>query len=427
MIIAIVGRPNVGKSSLFNRIIGHKQAIVCDESGTTRDRVVGDGEWQGKEFCLVDTAGLFGELEAKDMEMAIERQIDMAVADADILLLVFDGKAPLNNIDWQIIKRLKKHMHKLVVVVNKMDSQEAKRNWESFNKISGVPKFGVSAISGQGVGDLLESILASYHSVKNTSHDSDEIFVSIIGRPNAGKSSLINQLAGSERMVVSETPGTTRDIGEIKILRGDQPIVFYDTAGVRSNRVLSRQKIEKYSYLRALRAMEMSDVVVLMIDAQKGVGKTEIRMINLVEEMGKGLVLFINKLDLMGEEEEGVESIMKDIRPDLYFLDWVPVVVGSALKDINIKALLKNIERVGENFMAEIKSASLMDLVQQIEQRVPRHEIDLQRIKQISSKPPTFLVGNIKKEPSCQTRRMLVAIIREAFSLTGVPIKIEFR
>lgn len=427
-LVAIVGRPNVGKSSLFNRMIGRRKAIVCDESGTTRDRVIGEVEWQGKYFTLVDTAGLFGGLEIKDMEAAIDRQIEMAVAGADVVLVVFDGKTAISNDDLRIINKLKRQMQKLVIVVNKMESAKGLENWGAFGRLSGVKKLAVSAKTGMGIGDLLEELIDRWPDSSLVTDNDEEVYrVSIVGRPNVGKSSLINKIAGQERMVVSQTPGTTRDIGEIKIKYGTENLIFFDTAGVRSRRVLSRNHIERFSYIRALKAMESSDVVVLMIDAEVGVGKTEVKLIDLVEDLGKGLVLFVNKMDLFGDGEEAVEKIMKDIRADLGYIDWVPVVIGSVQEDINLKPLLKNIIRVGENFQAEIKSKYLSDLVEKIRVNYRIPEVDLQRIKQISVGPPTFLVGNVKKHPSCQTRRMLVGIIRDAFQLAGVPIKLEFK
>jgi len=427
-LVAIIGRPNVGKSSLFNRMIGQRKAIVCDESGTTRDRVIGEVEWQGKFFTLVDTAGLFGDLEIKDMEAAIDRQIEMAVDGADVIMLVFDGKAPITNADLKILQKLKKRMEKLVLVVNKMESDKGLANWDGFGRLSGVKRVAVSAKTGMGLGDLLEELVGRWPEGElKADADNDAYRVSVIGRPNAGKSSLVNKIAGFERMVVSQVPGTTRDIGEIMIDFGADSLVFFDTAGARSRRVLSRNQIEKYSYFRALKAMEVSDVVVLMIDAQVGVGKTEVKLISLVEDLGKGLVLFVNKMDLFGDGGEAVETIMKNIRSDLGYLDWAPVVVGSVLLDINLKPLLKNIVRVGQNFRAEIKSGYLTDLVEKIRVNYRIPEIDLQRIKQIKTGPPTFQIGNIKKNPSCQTKRMLTGIIRDAFQLSGVPIKLEFK
>jgi GTP-binding protein len=315
-----------------------------------------------------------------------------------------------------------------VIVVNKMDSEKAKNNWSEFVQIAGVKMIGVSAKNGQGVGDLLDWLIKKWPiSRMRPVEEKQAIYVSVVGRPNAGKSSLINLIAGQERMVVSQTPGTTRDIGEIEVKFGREKVIFYDTAGIRSRRIMSRDKIEKYSYLRALRAMENSQVVVLMIDATEGAGKTEMKLAGLVEEMGKGLLIFVNKLDLAQDNDDAVGAIIQDLRQVIGYIDWVPVIVGSVKENLNIKPLIKNIVKVGENCQSEIKQSVLSDLVMQIRSKYRLPEIDLQRIKQVGVNPPTFLLGNIKKNPSPQTIRMLTGLLRDVLELIGVPIRLEFK
>jgi GTP-binding protein len=428
--VAIVGRPNVGKSTLFNRILGGRDAIVSEHAGTTRDRHFGEAEWGGRRFWLVDTGGLLPDSH-EVMDKAIRRQVEVALGEADVILLVADGKDGLHPVDQAVAEKLRRSGRPVVLAVNKLDRGEDDIAAHEFHALGFGTPIAVSAGVGTRSGDLLDAIVAKLPPV-SAQEDEESIAVAIVGRPNAGKSSLANRLLGEERYVVHPEAGTTRDAVD-SVLRYDGKLLrFIDTAGLR-RRARVEDDIEFYSTLRTRRAIERADVCVLVVDAAMGLHNQDLRIATEAWERGSGLVIAVNKWDLIGEKDantarRGEETLIQKAP----FLRYVPFVYTSALTGQRSRKILDLVLEVAEARERRIATAEvnrvLGDLVgrQQPPQK-PGEEVKLLYASQIGTSPPAFaIVSNRPDDVPESYQRYLLHGFRDAWEFTGAPVRLKF-
>lgn len=437
-IVAIIGRTNVGKSTLFNRLLKKRFAITSYTPQTTRDRLYSEVTWRGKEFVLVDTAGL--NLDAKDefkdsskkIEHDIYNQAQEAVNEADLLVFTVDSKDGITDYDKEIADIIRKSKKEALVAVNKVDNQEMEKRVSEFEALGLGKVVSVSAISGRKSGDLLDEIVAKLDRVEpqNNIRKAD-VNIGIVGRPNVGKSTLINQLSGRNRVLVSDVPGTTIDTVDVFIEHNGKRLRLIDTAGIR-RRGKIKTGIEKFSVLRAIKAISRADLVILLIDAKEGVTKQDMHIAQFILEAGRGLILAVNKWDLL-EEESTIDRFLNSLRSRVRFLPWSPVVFISALKGKNVKKLLDLVEIVSDNRKYKIPTRRLNEIVAQATNENPPRAKSKKQPKiyfssQVSVDPPFFAIK--VNDPSLfhfSYLRFIERSIRQEFDFTGTPIKIELR
>jgi GTPase len=428
--VAIVGRPNVGKSTLFNRILGGRPAIVSERPGTTRDRHFGDAEWQGRRFWLVDTGGLIpGSHDT--MDRAIEKQVEFALAESDVIIFVVDGREGLHPLDQAIAERLRRAARPVLLAVNKLDNLEHSTEQFQFYALGFGDPVGVSAAVGKGSGDLLDVVVSRLPPF-DPEESADVINVAVVGRPNVGKSSLVNRLLGEERHVVAAQAGTTRDaIDSVLRFRG-KILNFIDTAGLR-RRSKVEDDLEFYSTLRTERAIERAHVCVLVVDATLGMHNQDLRIATEVWERGAGLIVVVNKWDLVAEKNantarEGQEAQVAKAP----FLRYVPFVYVSALTGQRIRKILDLILEVEESRQQRVPTAEvnkvLADLVQRnAPPQKPGEEVKLLYASQIGTAPPTLaIVSNRPDEVPEAYQRYLVHGFRQAWPFPGSPLRLKF-
>ncbi len=430
LMVVLVGKTNVGKSSLFNRLSGEGKAVVCEEPGTTRDRVISEVVWQANSFWLMDTAGLLKGLGDEELKKSIEAQIDEVLEEADVLLWVVDGQQGIGEEDLAVWHRIKKMSKKVVLVVNKIDSHKKKELALQERKIALSEKYFVSAKNGLGIGDLLDYLVVCSQKKSFVKLDEKKFSTKmcIVGRPNVGKSTLTNNLCGFERMAVSNKAGTTRDVGEVVIEYGMEKILLMDTAGLRAKGKASKFEIEKYSVIRAIKAMEMADIVTVVIEAVEGLTHQDMVILSMASEMNKGIVLFVNKWDLVEDSEKQRDRFLEKLRRKLGWMWWIPLVFGSAKNKMNLNFLLEKVLDVNKNYTCWLNEEVLNNLVLDIKAADTRMKvIGLTDIKQTKTSPPRFAVG-VKKIGLVryEEERMLKNYIREAFGLYGISLQIRF-
>ena len=427
--VAIVGRPNVGKSTLFNRIQGGRKAIVSAEAGTTRDRHFGEGEWNGRKFWLVDTGGLVPDSHAP-MDQAIRQQVETAVDEADLILFVVDGKAGFHPIDGAIAERLRKSRRPVLVVVNKLDDLEKATAQHDFYGLGLGEPLGTSAGVGKGSGDVLDKIVAMLPEGEDDAPES--IKVAVVGRPNAGKSSIINKLLGENRHVVAPEAGTTRDAIDSHLQEGSLKYTFIDTAGLR-RRAKVNEDIEFYSTLRTERAIERASVCVLVVDAKLGLHNQDLRIATQAWEQGCGLIILVNKWDLVEEKDTNTavrgEKLLIEKAP---FLEWVPFLYVSALTGQRVRKLLDLIVEVAEEREKRIPTAEVNKVLGELLDRnsPPQkagEEVKLLYASQIGTAPPEFaIVSNRPLDIHESYQRYLINGFRDAWSFKGSPLRLKF-
>jgi len=427
--VAIVGRPNVGKSTLFNRIQGGRKAIVSAEAGTTRDRHFGEGEWNGRKFWLVDTGGLVPDSHAP-MDQAIRQQVETAVDEADLILFVVDGKAGLHPIDGAIAERLRKAKRPVLVVVNKLDNLESATAQYDFYSLGLGDPLGTSAGVGKGSGDVLDKIVQMLPDGEDDS--AEAIKVAVVGRPNAGKSSIINKLLGEDRHVVAPEAGTTRDSIDSHLEEGGKHFTFIDTAGLR-RRAKVNEDIEFYSTLRTERAIERASVCVLVVDAKLGLHNQDLRIATQAWEKGCGLIILVNKWDLVEDKDTNTASRgEKTLIEKAPFLEWVPFLYVSALTGQRVRKLLDLIGEVAEQREKRIPTAEVNKVLGELTDRVspPQKagdEVKLLYASQIGTAPPEFaIVSNRPLDIHESYLRYLNNGFRAAWSFLGSPLRIKF-
>jgi GTP-binding protein len=428
--VAIVGRPNVGKSTLFNRILGGRPAIVSDRPGTTRDRHFGDAEWQGRRFWVVDTGGLLPE-SADSMDRAIRKQVEFALEESDVVLFVVDGREGLNPVDRAIAERLRKAGRPVLLAVNKLDNLEQSTEQYSFYSLGFGDPVGVSAAIGKGSGDLLDAVVERLPPF-DPAEAEETINVAVVGRPNVGKSSLVNRLLGEDRHVVAPEAGTTRDaIDSILRFKG-KTLNFIDTAGLR-RRAKVEDDLEFYSTLRTERAMERAHVAVLVVDAAVGLHNQDLRIANQAWEEGAGLIVLVNKWDLIEEKDantayQGQEALIAKAP----FLRYVPFLYVSALTGQRVRKVLDLIVEVAEDRERRVPTAEVNKVLAALVERnappqKPGEEVKLLYASQIGTAPPTLaIVSNRPDEVPESYQRYLAHGFREAWPFKGSPLRLKF-
>ncbi|WP_418811371.1 ribosome biogenesis GTPase Der [Phascolarctobacterium faecium] len=432
-IVAIVGRPNVGKSTLFNIFANSRISIVEDTPGVTRDRLYADTEWLDNEFMMVDTGGI--EIMNTDkIAVSIRQQAQIAIAEADVILFVCDARAGITHEDAEVAKMLRQSKKPIVLAINKADSPKQEMEiFEFYNLGIGEP-IPVSAANHLGLGDLLDAVVEKFSETSAYGEDGneDEIKVALIGRPNVGKSSIFNTLVGEERSIVSDVAGTTRDAIDTPVIREGQKFLFIDTAGMRRKARID-EPIEKYSIIRSLRAVDRSDVVLMVIDAIDGVTEQDKKIAGYAHEAGKGIVLVVNKWDLYDKDNTSTLRYTENLRRELVFMQYAPVVFVSAMTKQRIHRLPEVIHYVAEQNAMRISTSVLNQVVEDAIAINPPPTEKGQRLKilyatQVKIKPPTFVI--FVNEPEIMHfsyQRYLENKLREAFGFEGTPLQMIIR
>ena len=432
-IVAIVGRPNVGKSTLFNIFANSRISIVEDTPGVTRDRLYADTEWLDNEFMMVDTGGI--EIMNTDkIAVSIRQQAQIAIAEADVILFVCDARAGITHEDAEVAKMLRQSKKPIVLAINKADSPKQEMEiFEFYNLGIGEP-IPVSAANHLGLGDLLDAVVEKFPETSAYGEDGneDEIKVALIGRPNVGKSSIFNTLVGEERSIVSDVAGTTRDAIDTPVIREGQKFLFIDTAGMRRKARID-EPIEKYSIIRSLRAVDRSDVVLMVIDAIDGVTEQDKKIAGYAHEAGKGIVLVVNKWDLYDKDNTSTLRYTENLRRELVFMQYAPVVFVSAMTKQRIHRLPEVIHYVAEQNAMRISTSVLNQVVEDAIAINPPPTEKGQRLKilyatQVKIKPPTFVI--FVNEPEIMHfsyPRYLENKLLEAFGFEGTPLQMIIR
>lgn len=423
-IVAIVGRPNVGKSTLFNRIIGSRKAIESQISGTTRDRIFGEFAWQGHEYYIIDLAGIETKVKS-EIDREVQESVDIAIENADLVLFVVDWTQGIDEKDKLVARKLKSKNKETILAINKSDNIERIKDIDQYQRL-GIEKIvPVSAISGKNTGDLLDEIAKSLPSeLQEKPQIEEKIRISILGRPNVGKSTLINSLLGQKRVVVSEVPGTTRDSIYIDFNYKNQPMEIIDTAGIRRRGKIEKDTIESFSVLRTYKALRESDITILIIDSIEGLVANDTHILGLAKDLGKGIILAVNKIDLKEDQAEYMARELYTLQKELNFTPWLPVVFISAKDKQNISALLNQTIAVSKNRKTEISEEDLMEILSDAKQINPQLENTL-KLYQEKTNPPVFKLKYKGKEPHYTTVRYLENKIRDVFPMEGAPIFID--
>ena len=427
--VAIIGRPNVGKSSLFNRLSGDKLAITDDASGITRDRLYTKCEWLNQEFSIIDTGGI--ELKNVPFMEEIKAQAQLAIDEADVIILVTDGRVGVTNGDKDVIKILHKSKKPVIVAANKIDDVKFMDNIYEFYKLGVDDVIAVSALHGIGVGDLLDKVVELLPEKKEKRYD-DAVEFCIIGQPNVGKSSLTNAILGTERVIVSDIAGTTRDAIDSKFTRDGKNYVVIDTAGIRKQGKIY-ENAEKYSVLRAIKAIERSEVVLFVLDGTKEIEEQDKRIAGYAAEYNKAVIIVVNKWDAVDKDEKSMKEFTEKIRKNFLFISYAPIVFVSALKNQRIQTLFEQIKIVYENYNRRIATNVLNDIIldASIMNQAPIFNGDRIRVyygSQVDIKPPTFvLFVNDPNYMHFSYQRYLENRFRSAFMLEGTPIKLVLR
>ena len=430
-VVAIVGRPNVGKSTLFNRLVGERDAIMDDESGVTRDRHYGFGEWIGKHFTVIDTGGYVKGSDDK-FESAIRSQVHMAIEEADVILFVLDSHVGLTDLDKEVAKIARKSETPIFIVGNKADTQEYSLMSSEFYALGMGEVYPISSQSGSGTGELLDAMVKEFKT-EGVEDPNDGIpKIAVLGRPNAGKSSLVNLLLDDERSIVTEEAGTTRDAISSRYTSYGNDFMLVDTAGLRRKSKVS-EDVEYYSNLRAIKSLEQADVCIIMIDATRGLEAQDLSIISLANKNGKALLIVVNKWDLVEKDHKTAIEIEKSIKNRLGTLNYIPIIFVSVLmKQRVLKAIDKTIE-VYQNKIRKVSTSKLNDTLLPIIERnpPPAHRgkyIKIKYITQLPTNVPTFaFFCNHPKHVDESYKRFLENQIREHFDFDGVTINVFFR
>ena len=428
-VVALVGRPNVGKSLLFNRIIGEATAIVSDEAGTTRDRHFGEADWTGRHFWLVDTGGLIEDSDLP-MDVAIRRQVMQAIDEADLLMFVVDAKVGVHPSDARIADILRASHKPWLLVANKVDNPQSTDQYE-FYRLGVSDVYPVSAANGKGSGDLLDAVVQA---IPETSEEHGSgVRVAVVGRPNVGKSSFVNRLIGEDRLVVSDVSGTTRDAIDAPMRYHDTDIIFVDTAGLRRQSRID-DGVEFYSALRTRRAIDSSDVCVLMIDATEGLQNQDLKIATMAWEAGRGLILVINKWDLYPDKtDKSADRFKKEVVEKAPYLAWVPFVFTSALTGQRVTRVLDLVLEVQAERTRRVSTSEVNDaLADLLARRQPPQaagrEVKLNYATQVETEPPTFAVfGNHPDLIPEHYIRFLHNGFRARWGFKGAPLRVLMR
>lgn len=430
-IVAIVGRPNVGKSTLFNQIGKKRVSIVEDFPGVTRDRIYLDAEWLNRDFTMIDTGGI--ELETTDhMLTSMRHQAKLAIEEADVVVFVVDGRTGMTNADLEVAHILRTSRKPIVLAVNKVDSLKRENDiYEFYNLGLGDP-IAISASNSLNLGDLLDKIVESFPDGVEEQKAADEISIAVIGRPNVGKSSLVNALIGQERVIVSDIPGTTRDAIDTHFVKDDVKFTLIDTAGMRRKAKIELP-VERYSVMRSLRAIDRSDVVLMLIDAVEGVTEQDKKIAGYAHDAGKGTLLVVNKWDLVEKDDKTSLRFTDTLREELGFLQYAPVLYASALTRQRVNRVTDLVKFIAEQQAMRIQTSVLNQVITDATAINPPPSHKGRRLKllfatQASIKPPTFIF--FVNEPEIMHfsyLRFLENKLRESFGFEGTPLKLVVR
>ncbi len=430
-IVAIVGRPNVGKSTLFNKIAGKRISIVEDTPGITRDRIFAEAEWVGASFYIIDTGGI--EPYSEDIIMVqMQRQAEIAIETADVIIFVVDGQEGINPTDLEVADILRKADKPVVLACNKIDAPKYKDNiFEFYNLGMGDP-MAVSAGQSLGIGDLLDEVIKGFPKEGEDIYDDLTIKVAVVGKPNVGKSSIINSILGEDRVIVSNVPGTTRDAIDTFLKKGQQEYVIIDTAGIRRKSKIS-EAVERYSVIRAFTAIERADICLLVIDAQEGISEQDSKIAGFIHEQGKGVLIIVNKWDLIIKDNKSVNTYKTDLLRVLPFMAYAPVVFVSAKTGQRIPKILDMVDYVSTQHALRIQTGVLNDIINEaVLMNQPSisggRRLNIYYGTQVSVKPPTFVI--FVNDPSLMHfsyERYLENNIRKSFGFDGTPIRIIIR
>lgn len=430
-VVAIVGRPNVGKSTIFNRLAGERIAIVEDQPGVTRDRIYSRSEWNGREFHLIDTGGI--EFDEKDgMIEHIRNQAELAIDEADVILFVTDGRQGITATDEEVSRWLHRSRKPVVLMVNKIDDIKHIEGVYEFYQLGFEHVIPVSSIHGTGTGDMLDAIVSLFPDKKEEEYDDDTIRVTLIGRPNVGKSSLVNAILGEERVIVSPEAGTTRDAVDTPFEYDGQSYVLIDTAGIRK-RGKVYESVEKYSVIRALRAIERSDVCLIVIDGERGIAEQDKKIAGYAHEAGRAAIFVVNKWDAVEKDEKTMHKFQQKIRDSFQFMHYAPIVFVSAKTGKRIQKILPTVNEVAEQHAMRIPTSVLNQVIQDAMVTTPPpsergRRFRVQYATQVSVKPPAIVFFvNDPEIAHFSYLRYLENQLRQAFPFHGTPLKIKLR
>lgn len=430
-VVAIVGRPNVGKSTLFNRLAGGRKAIVEDMPGVTRDRLYDSAEWLGREFMVIDTGGIrFDEGELFTRE--VKWQAELAIEEADVIVFVVDTKDGITHEDEQVAAILRKSRKPVVLAANKVENFDKQLEYYEFYNLGLGDPVPVSAMHGRNTNDLLDAVVSHFAPLSAYQEDEEAVKIAIVGRPNVGKSSLVNSLLGEERVIVSDVPGTTRDAIDTPFKYGGNKYILIDTAGIRKKSRI-KEPTEKYSVVRSLKSVERADVVITMLDATEGVNEQDQRIAGYVHEQGKANIIVVNKWDLVEKDERTMNKFDKDIREDLKFMAYSPILYVSALTRKRIYKILELADFVVEQHNRRISTAELNKVINEAMLLNPLPGGGGRRIKifyctQVRTAPPTFvLFANNPEMVHFSYLRYLENTLRSNFGFEGTPINLVLR
>lgn len=430
-IVTIVGRPNVGKSTLFNRLAGKRIAITEDTPGVTRDRIYAECEWLDNYFTLIDTGGI--EPNTTDTIFSqMRKQAEIAIDMANVILFMVDGKEGLTASDREVAQMLRKSKKEIILICNKIDKFVEEENiYEFYNLGIGDP-IAISSAEALGIGDLLDIIISKFPEDLDTKEDDDVTKIAVIGKPNAGKSSLINRIVGSERVIVSDIAGTTRDAIDTDFVKDDKKYTLIDTAGIRKKSKIS-ENIEKYSVVRAYTAVERADICLLVIDAIDGVTEQDARIIGYAHDNGKGIIIVVNKWDLVDKENTKFNEYVEGVRRKLAYLTYAPVITISALTGQRTNRIMDTIDKVMEYRRLRIPTGVLNDIISEAVLMNQPRSVKGKRLKilygtQVGIEPPKFIIFcNDNKLVHFSYIRYLENKIRENFVYEGNPVIISFK
>jgi GTP-binding protein len=447
-VVALVGRPNVGKSTLFNRLVGERLAIVDETPGTTRDRLLSESDWNGIEFHVIDTGGIDPTHGGKsplsvgsaDFIQQIKDQALLAIEDADAILFLTDGEAGVTAPDREVADMLRRYQKKLpdgqfwppiFLVVNKCESEARRQSVGEFYELGLGEPYAVSAVHGTGTGDLLDALVEAFPPQQDEAED-DAVKIAIVGKPNAGKSSLLNKLVGKERAIVSPIPGTTRDAVDMNIQYEGIDITLIDTAGIRRRGKID-PGVEKYSVLRSFKAIERADVALLMIDATTGITSQDAHIAGFILDAWKSCVVIVNKWDAVEKDNYTMDDFSKRIRQDLNFMDYVPLLFISALTGQRVDKVLPLALQVQEERLVRLTTSKINQVIHNAQDAHPAPSLKGRQLKmyygtQVRSDPPTFLIYvNDPKLAHFSYRRYLENRLRAEYSFLGTPIRIVLK
>ena len=431
-IVAVVGRPNVGKSTLFNALAGQRISIVQDTPGITRDRIYADITWLDKTFTLIDTGGI--EPDSKDIILSQMRaQAQIAIDTADVIIFLVDVKQGLVDADDKVADMLRRSRKPVVLVVNKVDSvnKYSADVYEFYNLGIGEP-YPISAVNKLGLGDMLEEVIAHFPKSEETEEEDDRTRVAIVGKPNVGKSSLINRLLGEERLIVSDIAGTTRDAVDTEIVHNGKEYVFIDTAGLRRKNKI-KEELERYMIVRAVGAVERADIVVLLIDAVEGVSEQDAKIAGIAHDRGKAVIIAVNKWDAVEKDDKTIYKVTDKVRNVLSYMPYAEIIFISALTGQRLNKLFDVIDMVSENHAMRVATGVLNEIMAEaVALQQPPSDKGKRRklyyITQVSVKPPTFVIFVNKKElMHFSYTRYIENQIRETFGFRGTPLRFIIR